>query len=628
MASAAIAGETMNTSTRMTREGKKLTYQLNIIQQPERARACGSGAKYNAAHADRRPVDPPPVVQLQIFEGDARNDITFSHNANFFLYATLEAARPIAQGRLPPAATSIPVLTGVFVSGMAYLDRPTPAGYFIFPDLSVRNEGKYRLSFNLYEEVKEMKDADAEPAKNHPDHPSNKHKMVGPMAPKQHVDWRLEVKSKPFTVFSAKKFPGLAESTSLSRIVAEQGCRVRIRRDVRMRRREKAGKDIEEYEEEALYQRPRETPTPDVYQQTPTVPHQPVEAVDNRQRSTSNASLDSSAPYGMVRRQSIHEQQFYPPPPYQKPYPTTSHPTQNGLSQHLTFGGSAGHQYQTPSFQPPLSQSSNHQPQHYPQSRVGYPQSPAQYGYPAGGQAPMALPSQQLQQHQNSQPRHENGEYRPNEYRHHLPMGYTQPIPSQPSAPPNGYPTYGDSYNRPQNGYHPPYNSTAPVPIARTPTPTTAPTNSLPPLKLLQPMEPKYENMSSPAVPTPVSRGAALLSSPGYDTTQTRGNFSQYPNDGWSRQPYPQPTSAPISMASETTRSSKRPFGAVFGTQHINAPLHNGMRPGSSPFYSHHEVEPDYDESDCNSFDVQKLKMEYKRADGSAIRRQLPSSQD
>lgn len=30
---------------RTTKEGRKLAYQLTVIQQPERARACGSGAK-------------------------------------------------------------------------------------------------------------------------------------------------------------------------------------------------------------------------------------------------------------------------------------------------------------------------------------------------------------------------------------------------------------------------------------------------------------------------------------------------------------------------------------------------------------------------------------------------------
>lgn len=34
-----------NTSlTRNTKEGRTLTYDLTVIQQPERARACGSGA--------------------------------------------------------------------------------------------------------------------------------------------------------------------------------------------------------------------------------------------------------------------------------------------------------------------------------------------------------------------------------------------------------------------------------------------------------------------------------------------------------------------------------------------------------------------------------------------------------
>lgn len=31
--------------TRVTKDGRELTYVLTVIQQPERARACGSGAK-------------------------------------------------------------------------------------------------------------------------------------------------------------------------------------------------------------------------------------------------------------------------------------------------------------------------------------------------------------------------------------------------------------------------------------------------------------------------------------------------------------------------------------------------------------------------------------------------------
>jgi hypothetical protein len=90
------------------------------------------------------------------------------------------------------------------------------------------------------------------------------------MAPNAHVHFRLEVKSEPFTVFSAKKFPGLAESTVLSRVVAEQGCRVRIRRDVRMRRRDnKTGKEYEEFDDDGVYTRNSRFATPDGYTQTP-----------------------------------------------------------------------------------------------------------------------------------------------------------------------------------------------------------------------------------------------------------------------------------------------------------------------------------------------------------------------
>ena len=37
--------ETEHSVSRVTREGKKLTYKLSVMQQPERARACGAGAK-------------------------------------------------------------------------------------------------------------------------------------------------------------------------------------------------------------------------------------------------------------------------------------------------------------------------------------------------------------------------------------------------------------------------------------------------------------------------------------------------------------------------------------------------------------------------------------------------------
>ena len=40
-----VPNETQSFTTRTTREGKTLRYELKVLQQPVRARACGSGSK-------------------------------------------------------------------------------------------------------------------------------------------------------------------------------------------------------------------------------------------------------------------------------------------------------------------------------------------------------------------------------------------------------------------------------------------------------------------------------------------------------------------------------------------------------------------------------------------------------
>ncbi|KAI1652191.1 velvet factor-domain-containing protein [Daldinia loculata] len=281
---------------RITRGGRHLWYQLDVLQQPERARACGSGPK---SSADRRPVDPPPVVTLRVFEGEhfeGARDITFDYNVDFFCYASLEHARPMAHGRVQtPAATSPPVLTGFPVSGCCYLDRPDPAGYFLFPDLSVRHEGRYRLVFSLYELIKEEQDQDRDAPL--PDHDDGMSDLSAGNA-----NHRMDLRSSDFIVYSAKKFPGLTESTSLSRTVAEQGCRVRIRRDVRMRRRDTKASAASEYdnnaEEEYARRQRHRTQTPEAY----------------RARSMSNSSMDRAS-YAPEHPRRPSNAEYGPPPP-------------------------------------------------------------------------------------------------------------------------------------------------------------------------------------------------------------------------------------------------------------------------------------------------------------------------
>lgn len=410
----------------------------------------------NAASADRRPVDPPPVVELRVYESELDNelnktDITFAYNANFFLFATLENARPMAHVR-NAGAPICPVLTGVPVAGIAYLDRPSQAGYFIFPDLSVRHEGFYRLNFNLYEEIKDPKDADKDSVLPvQPMVASNK-----PGAPKAFLNFRLEVKSTPFQVYSAKKFPGLATSTSVSRVVAEQGCRVRIRRDVRMRRRgEKSGKDYGDYEGDGYGRSSRYT--------TPT----PVE----RPRSSSNSTVDAPYPYpGQTpRRDSTHEYPGYPPhhsraappapsTPYQHPHappppPPPAPASTSAAPGYLSFG-SASASYQAPHLPaapPPPSHS----------IYTSGPSTPTS-AYSAQPSLPHSRQPSNASEHEPTPPSHHTRS-------HHLPS-ILNPAPVDPPAyggpsPPEAYPS-ATSTTSVQPRPHTPHSSIMLPPIS------------------------------------------------------------------------------------------------------------------------------------------------------------------
>lgn len=239
-------------ATRTTAGNRVLKYIAKIIQQPERARACGSGAK---ASSDRWPVNPPPTIELRILElkNGLHTDVTFSYDASFFMYATLENSQPIAPNRgLPnPPSAAVPVLTGMLVSGAAYLDRPSEAIYFIFPDLSIRYEGKYTICFTLFEETKRLEDQDENATE--PSLLSNAVTPTNSDAGRESFHSRLQIKSNQFTVFRAKKYPGIAKSTRVSKTPAEQGCRVRIRRDVRMKRMEGRNYDIADDVDDSLY---------------------------------------------------------------------------------------------------------------------------------------------------------------------------------------------------------------------------------------------------------------------------------------------------------------------------------------------------------------------------------------
>ncbi|KAI8064605.1 velvet factor-domain-containing protein [Gongronella butleri] len=79
--------------------------------------------------------------------------------------------------------------------------------FFVFSDLSIRAEGRYRFKLTLFE-------------------------ITG-----LEVQFRADIDTDEFTVYSAKKFPGMFGSCHLARSFARQGLKIRIRKASEPRKR-------------------------------------------------------------------------------------------------------------------------------------------------------------------------------------------------------------------------------------------------------------------------------------------------------------------------------------------------------------------------------------------------------
>ncbi|RAL04095.1 velvet factor family protein [Aspergillus ibericus CBS 121593] len=213
-------------------------YHLFIRQQPIAARACGAGDR------DRRPVDPPPIIQLLLTDFDPKgpDDIDVLQDPRFtvgcFLVpetrgsfsSDLDGDSALREDRLGTApGQSTPLLSGkAFVSPFFVDEDPDPttapshpstfdyiperrmqlapptnggrhpAAFFIFSDLSVRTAGLYRLQFRL------MNWGLVED--------------TGQSMPVLAEAW-----SDPFRVYPAKDFPGMRDSSRLTEGLKELG---------------------------------------------------------------------------------------------------------------------------------------------------------------------------------------------------------------------------------------------------------------------------------------------------------------------------------------------------------------------------------------------------------------------
>ncbi|EEY18383.1 VelB [Verticillium alfalfae VaMs.102] len=213
------------------------TYKLDVVQQPKRARMCGFGDK------DRRPITPPPCV----LSGQCGHSITADDNpAQYPLsngygpappygysnggipeYGRTEYGQNQFQARNSIGGAGAPqgmytrnLIGSLAASAFRLSDVAEHIGiWFILQDLSVRTEGSFRLRFSFVNV--------GPPTRAPSTNPSN----PGAVTRSGKAPILACCYSEPFTVFSAKKFPGVCESTSLSKCFASQGIKIPIRKE-------------------------------------------------------------------------------------------------------------------------------------------------------------------------------------------------------------------------------------------------------------------------------------------------------------------------------------------------------------------------------------------------------------
>ncbi|KAJ3175761.1 hypothetical protein HDU87_005754 [Geranomyces variabilis] len=208
--------------------------ELVIRQQPDRARMIGFG------EIDRRPIDPPPIIEIKLWSASGLARVSHTAAARVVAHASLLSESgahernlvltPSQKGPIPASAWghqghgAVPVLVGNMVAEcQVWTDLDgSESMFFTFPDISIRVSGKYRLRFVVVD-IKNSRDMDISASAAG----SDPLRQLGAQSPTQ----RAEIFSDVFTAYHPKNFPGLADSTPLSKHLAVQGARIHIRQD-------------------------------------------------------------------------------------------------------------------------------------------------------------------------------------------------------------------------------------------------------------------------------------------------------------------------------------------------------------------------------------------------------------
>lgn len=171
------------------------SFHVYVKQQPREALVVAKGKE-----KARKAIDPPPIVALEV-KPTVDPQKNFLQNPYLFTVVSLYKS-----DRDEPLSGS-DSMTGTLTSSLHRLKdhHNLDVGLFVFGDISIKMLGTYRLHFRMYE--------------YNPD--------------TYNAQYLACTTSDKFSVLAPKDFKGMEESTSLSRNIADQGVRLRLRKEAR-----------------------------------------------------------------------------------------------------------------------------------------------------------------------------------------------------------------------------------------------------------------------------------------------------------------------------------------------------------------------------------------------------------
>ncbi|KAJ3216946.1 hypothetical protein HK099_005672 [Clydaea vesicula] len=178
-------------------------YRLVIRQQPFHVRMCGSTDK------DRRTLDPPPIIEILEVDEAGHLYPIIKDSAFYIMRVELWNEQKSEITLFKKKFVDLPLIIGDLVVGSKVLsdDLGRTGTFFVFDDVSIRYQGRYRLKFKFYD-IESGNELDC-------------------LMPKAYV--LSEMFSQEFVALTAREFPGMLKSAEITKHFKTQGLRLSIR---------------------------------------------------------------------------------------------------------------------------------------------------------------------------------------------------------------------------------------------------------------------------------------------------------------------------------------------------------------------------------------------------------------